>query len=169
MSEPSAPEKKRGKGRIAAILIMAASILGAGSGVTSYIVFTGPSEASTTISGEQPVTSSRAELPLGRIAINLRQQEGRSSRASHMVIDMVLEYDPGQDVAAPEGSTTDAMTARHARLRDSFIEYLTQLSEAEVAGSSGLSAMRGELLRRARVVAGNDSPKALLIQDYILQ
>lgn len=111
----------------------------------------------------QPVAQKRRELSLGRIVANLRGTG--LSQVSHLILDPVLAYDVPANVS-PEDPGLEPMKAE---LRDAFIDYLAGVSVDEISGSAGLANLRFELLRRARVVVGSDSPRAVLLQEYILQ
>ena len=54
-------------------------------------------------------------------------------------------------------------------LRDSYVEYLSQLKLSEVEGSAGMSTIRAELLRRARALYPKDAIKEVLLQDFLVQ
>lgn len=58
---------------------------------------------------------------------------------------------------------------RKVFVRESFQDYLRQLSERDVQGSAGLATLKAELLRRARSVADSDAPREILISDLIVQ
>ncbi len=58
---------------------------------------------------------------------------------------------------------------RKVYLRDSFQDYLRQLSERDVQGTAGLTILKAELLRRARAVSGSQAPQDILISDLIVQ
>ena len=54
-------------------------------------------------------------------------------------------------------------------MRDTFQDYLRQLTESDLEGSAGLASMKAELLRRARVVTGSEAPREILVADMIIQ
>ncbi len=54
-------------------------------------------------------------------------------------------------------------------LRDSYQDYLRQLSENDLQGSIGLVNLKAELLSRARAITGSDAPQEILIADLIIQ
>ncbi|EAR51737.1 flagellar M-ring protein [Oceanicola granulosus HTCC2516] len=77
-------------------------------------------------------------------------------------VNVAIVYDP----AAPGA---DELEARTLFLRDTFQDYLRQLSETELEGSLGLHRLKAELLRRARAVVGGDAPQEILVSDLIIQ
>lgn len=181
MTEAAEPEKKTGRRKLLALMILGVTGAGLGAGAALPIVFAGPGEAAALASTTETALAPRtANLSIGRIAVNLRGAEASLGRPRNLIIDTIVEYDPALEtghVAASgeagdhggDAAPADPMQARQPRMRDAFIEYLSQLSEQDVTGSSGLASTRAELLRRARAVAGNDAPRALLIQDFIIQ
>ena len=61
-----------------------------------------------------------------------------------MKLNIALVYDEAMPGA-------DHVEGRRLYLRDSFQDYLRQLTERDLQGSHGLATMKNELLRRARV------------------
>lgn len=109
----------------------------------------------------------QALLPLGRITVNVGAAGALSEkRTRFLVIEPTLLYAASFDTGA-EGAKD--MPDQLPALRDSFIEYLSQLHENDVYGSAGLADLRAELLRRARLVTASDAPISILLQDFVLQ
>lgn len=108
----------------------------------------------------------QALLPLGRITVNVAAAGALSEKRSrYLVIEPTLLYDAAFD----QDEKTPDMETHQAALRDSFIEYLSQLHENDVYGSAGLADLRQELLRRAKLVIGSEAPMGILLQDFVLQ
>lgn len=108
----------------------------------------------------------QAHLPIGRITVNIAAATALGEKRSRfLVIEPTMVYDLGFDTAAP-GVT---MATLQPAVRDSFIEYLSQLHENDVYGSAGLAQLRQELLRRAKLVTQSDAPLNILLQDFVLQ
>lgn len=105
----------------------------------------------------------RRELPVGRIVTNLRGTG--LSDVSHLILDPVIAY----DVPVGTPAEADPLAPKMAELRDAFIDYLAGVSVDEISGSAGLATLRAELLRRARVVTADETPQAVLLQEFILQ
>ncbi|WP_411839734.1 flagellar basal body-associated protein FliL [Paracoccus sp. ME4] len=156
---------KRPKRRFGFLMLIGTAVvmLGAGGAAQYVTASTGDGPVSGHAEAAAPV---RHELEIGRIIVNVRPG-ANGSKVSHLVIDPVLEY----VTHATDGETVDesAIASRKSHFRDAFIDYLANVSEVEVTGSAGMSVVRSELLRRARLVAGNDAPSAVLLQEYILQ
>lgn len=163
MSELKADAPRPRRRRLVALLALGAATLGLAAGVASPLLFATTTEAAASASPSEaaPVT---AHLEIGRIAVNLRPVDDDRDGARHLIVDAILAYDATK-LAGAEGDLEE----QQPYLRDAFIDYLSNLTKDEVSGSSGMARMRGELLRRASAVIGNDAPQALLIQDYILQ
>lgn len=108
----------------------------------------------------------QALLPLGRMTVNVAAAAALTDRRNrYLVIEPTLLYAANFD--SREGE--DKMETYQAALRDSFIEFLSQLHENDVYGSAGLAELRSELLRRARLVTQSDAPISILLQDFVLQ
>jgi flagellar basal body-associated protein FliL len=119
----------------------------------------------------QTISAARAAsgqvlLPVGRITVNVMASGLSGDRRSRfLVIEPTLLYDAAFDAATEGRRMADLQPA----LRDSFIEYLSQLHEDDVYGSAGLADLRHELLRRARLVTASEAPISILLQDFVLQ
>lgn len=112
------------------------------------------------------MSGNEALLPLGRITVNVGASGALSEkRTRFLVIEPTLLYDASFD----EGEGAAGMASFQPALRDSFIEFLAQLHEDDVYGSAGLSELRVELLRRARLITQSDAPIGILLQDFVLQ
>lgn len=117
----------------------------------------------------QAEQADRIELAVGRIAVVIPSDQG--AKRLHMLISpLVIAHSPAGSPNAGHGAAdSEAGTGPVAELRDAFIEYLSQLREAEVRGSLGLVTLRAELLRRARAVAPELNASAVLIQEFVIQ
>lgn len=108
----------------------------------------------------------QAHLAIGRITVNIAATGALGEKKNRfLVIEPTLVYDLGYDTL--EGSK--GMAVLQPAIRDSFIEYLSQLHENDVYGSAGLSELRSELLRRARLASDSEAPLNILLQDFVLQ
>jgi len=54
-------------------------------------------------------------------------------------------------------------------MRDSFQDYLRQMTERDLQGTIGLVTLKAELLRRARAITESEAPREILISDLIVQ
>lgn len=174
MSEELPAGRKRKRGMLAVAAIAALGLVGGGAGMFAPRLM--GAEAKATASGEA-VGADLRNMDVGRIVVNIAPPDGA---ARHLVIQAILEYDAsllagGDGHAAggghgkAEGGDSPEDILYRPKVRDAFIDYLANVSEPEIRGSSGMSMLRHELLRRARVAFGNDAPTALLIQDYVIQ
>ena len=112
------------------------------------------------------IEDGKSLLPIGRITVNVSAAVALGEKKSRfLLIEPTVVYAPSFDQREGEQTMPELLTA----LRDSFIEYLSQLHEDDVYGSAGLAELRGELLRRARVVTQSDAPMSILLQDFVLQ
>lgn len=172
-----APEVKKPKSRkkMAIIAILALGVIGGAGGFLSPTVLAsgGPADEAQaeshgedegghgeSASGEHGSGPVIASLDVGRIVVNLEES---GSASKHLVIETVVQYDASALGASPD------LEMYKLQVRDAFIGYLANISESEVRGSSGMSNLREELLRRARVAFSEGEPTALLIQNYVLQ
>lgn len=110
-----------------------------------------------------PAVMERRELAVGRIVTRLRT--AGPGQVSNLILDPVIAY----EVAAGTPPEAPGLTPKTAELRDSFIDYLAGVGIDEISGSAGIATLKAELLRRARLVAGDGSPQAVLLQEFILQ
>ena len=157
---------KSGKGRMRWYLIGAVTLLvvGVAGGAGLWRMQNPPQETGRNLSVNRP-DAGQALLPIGRITVNVKTSLGLSERKSRfLVIEPTLLYAASFDMRGGP-----AMATYSTALRDSFIEYLSQLHEDDVHGSAGLAALRQELLRRARLVTDDDAPIGILLQDFVLQ
>lgn len=157
--------------------------LGVGGGVYIWGTLNGPISNMMEVPGEQTVhvrapKVGEAEHEIGRIVIAL--SGGSSVSKTRLLIDPVIVYKKDSHAAAEEASSGDhgeegdtpshsPLDRVHTELRDVFIEYMSQLTEDQVKGSFGMMNLKAELLRRARMVSGDDTPKAILIRDFLIQ
>ena len=174
MSEEPKAGKKKKRGMLAIATIVALTLVGGGAGMFAPRLMGAEAKSS-----EEAVPAPHADIrsmDVGRIVVNVGPPNGMTR---HLVIQAIVEYDAallpaahggegGDHGEAAEGESPEAALYR-PKVRDAFIDYLANLSEPEIRGSSGMSALRQELLGRARLAFGNEAPKALLIQDYVLQ
>ncbi|MFG6084195.1 flagellar basal body-associated protein FliL [Paracoccus litorisediminis] len=179
MTEASAPEQKSGKSHKFAVVIGLCCIVGLGIGFGAPVVLAASSapknEAHVEDHAKIPENiPALAELPVGRITVAL-DKAGLPGR--YLVLDTIVEYDnnllaghaPESGGGHGKAESGGALDAKHARIRDAFIEYLSHVSEGEISGSAGMANLRSELLRRARAVTASEAPTAVLIQDFIIQ
>ncbi|OWU83203.1 flagellar motor switch protein M [Oceanicola sp. 22II-s10i] len=101
--------------------------------------------------------------PFKEIIVNVTATTATGRQTTRFLkLNVALVYDETRPGAAQ-------IEERKLFLRDSFQDYLRQLSDADLQGSIGLSRLKAELLRRARAVSDSDAPQELLIADLIIQ
>lgn len=95
------------------------------------------------------------------VNISATTESGRQT-SRFLKLDLALVYDRKQD---PDG----LVETRHIFLRDAFQDYLRQLADRDLDGTHGLVTVKGELLRRARAIAGSKAPHEVLITGLVIQ
>lgn len=170
MTDTAVPDQKPKKKRNILVILGAVLAIGAGAGFSyPYVIKNFMAAKVEESTDNSPVTPKLLEHAVGRITVALRQDPDIAKKR-YLVIDTVIEYDEAAVAGDSEGqSPSENPQINNTVLRDSFIEYLSQVTEADIAGTTGLYQLRSELLRRAQAVAGGPKPKAILIQDYIIQ
>ena len=101
--------------------------------------------------------------PFKEIIVNIHATTATGRQTTRFLkLNTALVYDENRPGAA-------YIEERKVFVRESFQDYLRQLSERDVQGSAGLATLKAELLRRARSVADSDAPREILISDLIVQ
>jgi flagellar basal body-associated protein FliL len=117
--------------------------------------------------------SGLSEFSVGRIVVPVEGSGGEAHGLRRLLIDPVIVFDPKSMIIEGEVLTGDRAKKifkdSESRIRDVFIEYLSLTSEDQIRGSYGMSKLRSELLRRAKMIVGDDLPQAVLIRDYMVQ
>lgn len=159
--------KSGGKSRILWIIVGGAFLFLAGVAAGAGLWQAENRAPNTSKTVDVPRTEEgQALLPIGKITVNVLAATALGEKKTRfLLIEPTLLYAKSFD-ANQEGKK---MADLQAAMRDSFIEYLSQLHEDDVYGSAGLADLRSELLRRARVVSESDAPISVLLQDFVLQ
>ena len=101
--------------------------------------------------------------PFKEIIVNISATTATGRQTTRFLkLNTALVYDSSKAGA-------DHIEERKLYLRDSFQDYLRQLSERDVQGSAGLAILKAELLRRARTISDSQAPQEILISDLIGQ
>ncbi|WP_407496334.1 flagellar basal body-associated protein FliL [Pseudooceanicola sp. MF1-13] len=101
--------------------------------------------------------------PFKEIIVNIHATTATGRQTTRFLkLNTALVYDENRPGAS-------YIEERKVFVRESFQDYLRQLSERDVQGSAGLATLKAELLRRARSVADSDAPREILISDLIVQ
>ena len=171
----SAPKSKR---RL--VFIIAAALAVAGIGAGGYF-FLAPQKDGDKDSAEQVAEKSSGKdskshdmsegtdpkkyvvAPFKEIIVNITAVTARGQATSRFLkLNIALVYDP-------EAEGAERLPERQVFIRDSYVDFLRQLTEADLSGSAGLAQLKGELLHRARLLADTDAPKEILIADLVIQ
>ena len=152
MAEKS--KKKPGKRVIVLAAIVVALIAGAAAG---YLVLGAPKGGTE----EAHVEPAMAQLAVERIVVSVED----AGQTRHLVLDSVIEYESHEKGDGHGEAGADLKP----RVRDAFVVYLSGVPAADLRGGDALPRLRAELLKRARAAFGDETPKAVLIQDYVLQ
>lgn len=165
MADPQA-QKSGSKNRRRWIWVGGAALLvvGLALGAGLWRMQAADTETAKTVSATTP-DAGQTLLPIGRITVNVSATSPLDARQTRfLVIEPSLLYHSAFDMTAKQ-----TMAELQPALRDSYIEFLSQLHENDVYGSAGLAQLRAELLRRARLVSDSDAPISILLQDFVLQ
>lgn len=104
-----------------------------------------------------------AVTPFREIIVNINATTATGRTTSRfMKLNIALVFDDQVEGA-------ERIEERRLFLRDSFQDYLRQLTERDLQGTLGLITIKQELLRRARVITESDAPHEILIADLIVQ
>lgn len=102
-------------------------------------------------------------MPFEEMIVNISATAESGRQISRFLkVDLALVYDRTQDSGG-------LVETRHIFLRDAFQDYLRQLAERDLEGTLGLITVKGELLRRARAIAGSDAPHEMVITGLVIQ
>lgn len=179
--DEASAKKSRFTGKKRILLVSGAillALLGTGGGA---VVAIGPSNLLAMVSGPKEPTAEEAvaatdEAPpepegegeggaddvmlLDDMIINLVRIEGAVNRYARVRIAVVYDR---------ESLGIGTLEAKRSHLRDSFNDYLSQMTERDLQGTFGLVSLKEELLRRARVVAGQKAITDVLVTDLVFQ
>ena len=101
--------------------------------------------------------------PFKEIIVNITSITARGEATSRFLkLNLSMVYDPNMEGA-------ERLSERQIFIRDSYIDFLRQLTERDLSGSAGMAQLKGELLHRARRLAETDAPQEILIADMVIQ
>lgn len=119
--------------------------------------------AAATQEAAAPPGADLAVMPFDEMIVNITATTASGRQTTRFLkLDLALVYDRAQAGA-------EQVETRHIYLRDAFQDYLRQLTDRDLDGTLGLVTLKGELLRRARAVAGSDAPHELLVSGLVVQ
>ena len=127
----------------------------------------GPGKTATAGHGaaaaQGPAASSLVVTPFKEIITNITATTATGRRTTRFLkLNVALAYDDKAEGA-------DQVEARKLYMRDSFQDYLRQMTERDLQGTIGLVTLKAELLRRARAITESEAPREILISDLIVQ
>lgn len=147
--------KKKGGMMIAIILAL---VLGGGGAAAGYMGLLKP--VSALFGGEtdekMPDISNTIFIPLPKIVVTL----GEDAQAKHLRAQFSIETDPNYE---------ERVNTLQPRLMDVFNTYLRVVEEKELTNPERFQNLQAQMLRRARLVAGEAAIKNLLVQEFVLQ
>ena len=103
-----------------------------------------------------PDISKTIFLPLPKIIVTL----GEDAQAKHLRAQFAIETDPNYE---------ERVKTLQPRLMDVFNTYLRVVEEKELTNPERFQNLQAQMLRRARLVAGEAAIKNLLVQEFVLQ
>jgi flagellar protein FliL len=158
-----------GLGLLSLVALIVGLFAALGSSGVTALLWGDPAEAAiiadTSHDGTPPPPHGAAlvVMPFEEMIVNISATTESGRQTSRFLkVDLALVYDRKQD---PEA----AVETRYVFLRDAFQDYLRQLADRDLEGTHGLVTVKGELLRRARAIAGSDAPHELLITGLVIQ
>ena len=84
---------------------------------------------------------------------------GGGGRDRQLRVGATLDVDPAQEAS---------VAALLPRIQDSLLGYLRTLDPAVLAEPVALLRVRSQMLRRARMIAGDEAVRDLLVSDFVL-
>lgn len=143
--------------KLIAVLLLVVFVLGIAAGFFAHKSLS-PTE---TVQVEVVEKVNMVQVDVGRITLSLQAGSGAIQR--HLLVNPIVLLEESD---AEDGLSLGEMKAL---LRDSFVEYLSQLSVRDVSGSAGMSIMRSELKRRAVARLEDRTVSRILFQDFVIQ
>lgn len=174
-SDPSSSSRFPGGKPVAILMLAVLSVAGAGGGfmlATMTAKEEMPEVAAHEATGEsddkhgKPAGDQKnlmAVTPFKEIIVNINATTATGRTTSRfMKLNVALVYD-----AELEGA--DRIEEQRLFIRDSFQDYLRQLTEHDLQGSLGIVIVKQELLHRARTITQSMAPQEILVADLIVQ
>ncbi|MEL6312490.1 MAG: flagellar basal body-associated FliL family protein [Pseudomonadota bacterium] len=175
--EDDAPARKpRRKFVLVAVAVIAVAAIGVGG---YFMLGAGPDEDMAEKPGEAEsehaeenamgdgeaaaIKEKYAVAPFKEIIVNISSITINGQASSRFLkLNIALVYDP-----TAEGA--ERIAERQIYIRDSFVEFLRQVTERDLNGSAGLAFLKSELLHRVRLLSESEAAKDLLIADLVIQ
>ncbi|MEM7317954.1 MAG: flagellar basal body-associated FliL family protein, partial [Pseudomonadota bacterium] len=161
--EIEAQDKTRKSGLVVAILLVLA---GAGAGYFAYaagLVPFGPAQTRSEIKNETDSPGAHAASPLddvayvdlGALLITLGKDAEQRHLRFHAQVEVEARYQSDVEKIRP-------------RILDVLNGYLRALELADLTDPLALTRIRGHLIRRLDIVAGEDRIRDLLVTEFVL-
>ncbi|MEM6602590.1 MAG: flagellar basal body-associated FliL family protein [Pseudomonadota bacterium] len=145
--------KKRGGLLILIVFTLFLSAVGGGASYMGYVDV--PLIESKTVE-KLPDLSNTIFVPLPKIVVTL----GENAQAKYLRAQFAIETDPNYE---------ERVKTLEPRLMDVFNTYLRVVEEQELTNPERFQNLQAQMLRRARLVAGEAAIKNLLVQEFVLQ
>ena len=152
-NETEEKPKKKGGMLIAIILAL---VLGGGGGAAGYMGFIPLPFLQGDTDEKMPDISNTIFISLPKIVVTL----GEDAQAKHLRAQFAIETDPNYE---------ERVNTLQPRLMDVFNTYLRVVEEKELTNPERFQNLQAQMLRRARLVAGEAAIKNLLVQEFVLQ
>jgi flagellar FliL protein len=155
-SEESTPKKKSKLFLILILLVLLGAGGGGAIGYLGLIDLSGGKDKSTDVAVDLPSIENTAFVVLPQLIVPL----GEAAKAHHLRAQLSVE-------------TTKEYAERVEQLKPRLIDmlntYLRAVEESELIEPSRFQRLQLQILRRAKLVAGDEAVKNILIQEFVLQ
>jgi len=144
----------KGKAKIAGALIIGAVV------VYKFVLAPSPAPADSAAAGTPVTTTLPAEgeiFPLTEIVVNLADTD--ASRYLRVGLALVLE----------QGVSSANMPTESAKATDAAIEYLSELTYADLQKSGSKTDVRSELSKRIRAAYDDSTVLRVLLTTFVMQ
>lgn len=155
-TENSAPKKK---GKLGLILIVICILLAGGGGAAIGYLGLVPMDLLTGKSNNKvklPNIDDTIFIKMPPLIIPL----GQNAKAKHLRAVFSIETDK---------TYINRIEKLQPRLMDMLNTYLRAVEEKELTNPERFQNLQAQMLRRARLVSGEDAVKNLLVQEFVLQ
>ncbi len=156
MADKKDGAKKPGKLKKIIVMLVLLIALGGGAGFAAYSGLIPLPFFHADDKASMPDLETTVFVPLPKITIPL----GENAKARYLSAQFSIET---------EKPYTKRIETLQPRLMDMFNTYLRAVEEKQLLEPSRFQSLQAQMLRRARLVAGEDAVKNILVQEFILQ
>jgi len=158
-----APPPKRGK--MGPIVLAAVVLLAGGGGFGAGMMGLIPLPLGQEPAKEMAMDHKKTEPDYSAVATyytlpNLMIPLGKNASSRYLRTTLFLEIDPDHE---------DILRKTEPRIMDTLNIFLRSVDERDVSSILALERLRGEILRRVRLVTGDDAVHAVLIGEFLLR